>query len=231
MSEQKKIKTKGRKAKPKFRSRIVGFAEKPASAFNFNPLNYRRHGEAQRQALRQMLGGIGWVQSVIENKRTGNLIDGHARIEEALRDDPKQRVPFVQVDLTAAEEKAVLATLDPLAGMAEIDPEMLDKLYQQTIASMPELEQLLGELRAPYVGRRDPGYLNSTDEWIGMPDFEAGIDPFKVIINFDTEKARDEFVKTKRLRFLRKEARTWTTWHPFKEREDRAAVQYVEAKK
>jgi hypothetical protein len=130
----------------KFRIRISGFEQKPASQFKFNPLNYRRHGDAQRDALRTMLGDVGWVQGVIENKRTGNLIDGHARIEEALRDDPKQSVPYLIVDLSPAEEKAVLATLDPIGAMAEVDQATLDLLYRETILGMPGMEQLLNSL-------------------------------------------------------------------------------------
>jgi hypothetical protein len=218
----------GRRA-PKFRIRIVGFDQKPASEFTFNPLNYRRHGEVQREALRLMLGQVGWVQGVIENERTGNLIDGHARIEEAQRDDPKQLVPYLRVDLSPAEEKAVLATLDPLAGLAEIDPESLEKLYNETIADMPELDDLLADLRAPYVGRGDARYLNATDEWVGMPEFTPGELPFKIIVNFETEKARAAFATKHRLRFLKKEAKAWTTWEPFKEREDRRSLKYESA--
>jgi hypothetical protein len=138
--------TKANGHKSKFRIRIKGFKTKAADRFNFNPLNWRRHGDAQREALRVMLGDVGWVQGVIENVRTGNLIDGHARIEEALRDDPKQRVPYLVVDLSPAEEKAVLATLDPIGAMAEVDPAILDRLYQETIVDMPGLEQLLTSL-------------------------------------------------------------------------------------
>jgi DNA modification methylase len=132
--------------KKKFRIRITGFETKPAGAFQFNPLNWRRHGDVQRDALRTMLGDVGWVQGVIENKRTGNLIDGHARIEEALRDDPKQLVPYLVVDLSPAEERAVLATLDPIGALAEVDQAALDLLYDQTIQAMPDLEQLLDTL-------------------------------------------------------------------------------------
>jgi hypothetical protein len=71
------------------------------------------------------------------------LIDGHARIEEVIWNDPDQPVPYLKVDLSEAEEKAVLATLDPIGAMAEVDPAAVDRLYQETIADMPELEQLL----------------------------------------------------------------------------------------
>jgi hypothetical protein len=134
---------KNGRPKPKFRIRIKGYERKAASAFKFHPLNYRRHGEVQRDAVRTMLGDVGWVQTVIENKRTGNLIDGHVRIEEALRDDPKQLVPYLIVDLSEAEEKAVLATLDPITLLADTDFKMLDQLFQETIAAMPSLDSLI----------------------------------------------------------------------------------------
>jgi len=142
----------GTTGKAKFRIRITGFETKPARAFKFNPLNWRRHGDIQRAALRSMLGDVGWVQGVIENKRTGNLIDGHARIEEALRDDPDQRVPYLIVDLSPAEERAVLATLDPIGALAETDPAAVDLLFTETIAAMPALEDLLTALHYDTTG-------------------------------------------------------------------------------
>jgi hypothetical protein len=140
------------KKAPKFKIRITGFETKPASAFKFNPLNYRRHGDAQREALRTMLGDVGWVQGVIENSRTGNLIDGHARIEEALKDDPDQVVPYLKVDLSPTEEKAVLATLDPIGAMAEVDQASYDQLSQEILNELPDLESLLASLQHPENG-------------------------------------------------------------------------------
>lgn len=129
-----------------WKNRIVGHGEKPAVDFRFNPLNYRRHPEEQREAVRKMLGLVGWVTEVIVNRRTGNLIDGQARIEEALRQDDQQHIPFTEVDLSLEEEKAVLATLDPMTGMAETDQAVLDQLLADTRIEIPELDDLLMEL-------------------------------------------------------------------------------------
>lgn len=134
-------------SRPKgWKNRIVGHGEKAADQFVFNPLNYRRHPEEQRDAVRKMLGQVGWVTEVIQNVRTGNLIDGQARIEEALRQDPQQMIPFTDVDLSPEEEKAVLATLDPMTALAETDTDTLNLLIEQTIADMPDLEELLQSL-------------------------------------------------------------------------------------
>jgi hypothetical protein len=160
----------------KFRIRIAGFETKAARAFRFHPLNFRRHGAEQRAALRTMLGDVGWVQGVIENRRTGNLIDGHARIEEALRDDPEQSVPYVLVDLTRREEKAVLATLDQIGAMAETDPTALAALYQETIAGMPRLGELLQALHGDEIGASSAGEASAAptrDQAIPVPPYSV----------------------------------------------------------
>ena len=54
-----------------FRNRIVGHGVKPADQFLANPANWRRHPQAQRDAMRGVLAELGWVGVVIENVRTG----------------------------------------------------------------------------------------------------------------------------------------------------------------
>jgi|GEM_PF-1208914 len=148
MKKTQKPKTKGHNGRRPsgWKNRIVGHGERPANQFNFNPLNYRQHPEDQRDAVRKMLGMIGWVDEVLVNKRTGNLIDGQARIEEALKQDPEQLIPYAEVDLTLAEEKAVLATFDPMTGMAETNPEILEQLIQDVTSTIPDLDELLQSL-------------------------------------------------------------------------------------
>ena len=82
-----------------WKNRIVGHGEQAAISFMANPLNWRIHPKAQREALTGVLSEVGWVQSVIVNRTTGNVIDGHARIEEALKLGDETPVPFVEVDL------------------------------------------------------------------------------------------------------------------------------------
>lgn len=111
-----------------WRNRIVGHGEQPASQFLGNPAQWRIHPRTQETALASVLGSIGWVQSVVVNRRTGHLIDGHLRVATALAAADETPVPFVEVDLTLAEEKAILATFDPLSALAGQDDEKLDAL-------------------------------------------------------------------------------------------------------
>ena len=51
----------------------------------------------------------GWVAEVLVNRTTGNVVDGHLRIELALTRQ-ERTVPVTYVELTQAEEALVLAT-------------------------------------------------------------------------------------------------------------------------
>ena len=91
-------------------------------------LNARRHPGAQRDALRESLGRVGWVDVVKVNQRTGKVVDGHARVEEAIT--AGATVPVLYVDLDEKEERFVLATLDPISAMADFDSDVLSELLE-----------------------------------------------------------------------------------------------------
>lgn len=129
------------------RSRIVGEGEEAPDQLLANPLNWRRHPKEQHQALEAMLRTVGWVQRVIVNRRTQHIVDGHLRVEVALRrNEPK--VPVLYVDLTEDEEKVVLAAIDPIGGLAETDQAMLDDLLQGIETGDAELDAFLDSLRS-----------------------------------------------------------------------------------
>src|SRR5450759_6007503 len=67
-----------------WRSRIVGMEDVAPDQLLAHPLNWREHPGPQRDALRGSLAEVGWVQNVIVSKRTGHVVDGHARVEDAL---------------------------------------------------------------------------------------------------------------------------------------------------
>jgi hypothetical protein len=100
-----------------WRNRIVGTGEEAPDQLVANPLNWRTHPGPQRDALRGSLAEVGWVQQVLVNQRTGHVVDGHARVEEALSRQ-EATVPVLYVDLSPEEEALVLATLDPIGAMA-----------------------------------------------------------------------------------------------------------------
>lgn len=114
-----------------WRNRIIGEGEEaPANLMEAaNPNNPRLHPDRQEQVLEDILDKVGYVDRVLVNKRTGRLIDGHLRVKMALAKGGTS-VPVEYVDLSPEEEKLVLATFDPIAGLAEFDPEILKGLSE-----------------------------------------------------------------------------------------------------
>jgi len=127
------------------RSRIVGEDEVAPDQLLANPLNWRTHPKQQVDALEGLLREVGWVQRVIVNRRTGHVVDGHARVALALRRDEKT-IPVVYVDLSESEEKLVLAALDPIGGLAGTDADTLDALLGEVSTNDNALRQLLDDL-------------------------------------------------------------------------------------
>jgi len=129
----------------KYKNRIIGSGEEPLDQIMFNPRNWRIHPMNQQNALKGVLEEIGWVQQVIVNKRTGNLIDGHLRCQLAAREG-NDTIPVVYVDVSEEEEALILSTLDPIAGMAATDKEKLDDLFRSFNSDNENVQKLIGEI-------------------------------------------------------------------------------------
>lgn len=128
-----------------WKNRIVGSGAEAPDQLVANPKNWRRHPNVQRQAIRGALTEVGWVQQVIVNKRTGNLVDGHARVEEALRAEAPE-VPVLYVDLSPEEEALVLATLDPIGSMAAIAGDRFAELMAEVTITDEGLQDMVDRL-------------------------------------------------------------------------------------
>lgn len=131
-----------------WQNRIVKYGEQPANQFLAHELNARRHPGKQRDALRGSLNAVGWVAPVIVSAKTGKILDGHARVEEALSQSEESPVPFVEVDVSENEERTILATFDPITGLATYEREALDALLREVDTGEAALQEMLSELAA-----------------------------------------------------------------------------------
>lgn len=142
-------------------SRITGQDTVPADQLLANPLNWRTHPKEQRAALGGLLDTVGWVQRVIVNEITGHIVDGHLRAEVALQRN--EDVPVIYVRLTEEEERLVLATLDPIGGLAGTDQGLLDQVLDGISSEDPGLQALLDSLRATEDDEPEPGLTDDDD--------------------------------------------------------------------
>ena len=160
-------------------SRIVGHGEAAPADLVGNPRNWRTHPKAQRDALAGVLDQVGWVQDVIVNQRTGYLVDGHARVAVAAQRG-ETSVPVVYVDLSEDEELLILATLDPLAAMAEADTEVLADLLAAVTSEDTALQAMLEALAL------ESGFVPEVG-FPALPDGERGIRQMTFTVTADQQ--------------------------------------------
>jgi DNA modification methylase len=131
-----------------WRSRIVGYGSVDPRELTANPANWRTHPDNQRDALHGVLDEVGWVAEILVNQRTGFVVDGHLRVASAVAHG-EALVPVRYVDLDDAEERLVLATLDPLSALATRSDEQLTALLDGLQPTSAALRDLLRDLAPP----------------------------------------------------------------------------------
>lgn len=147
-----------------------------------NPRNWRKHPEAQQNAMRGILAEVGIADAVLARETPDGLmlIDGHLRVDV----DPTTVWPVLVLDVTEAEADKILATHDPLAAMAETDPVLLDSLLREVETGSQELADMLEKLA------EDAGLYNENQENDG--DTEE-IDPDEFSLECQCPKCGFEF--------------------------------------
>jgi hypothetical protein len=124
-----------------------------------NPSNWRSHPAEQTKLLDAVLGEVGWAGVALFNETTGHLIDGHARRDWAI--EHGQDMPVLVGRWSENDEKKILATLDPLAGMAE----RMDEVYRELVRGIETDNVDLGE------------WLNAVSESMGVFQADETAEP------------------------------------------------------
>jgi len=129
------------------RDRIKDFRRVRADSLRPHPRNWRTHPRAQQDAMRGVLAEIGYADALVARELADGsleLLDGHLRAELT----PEQMVPVLVVDVSEKEALKLLATLDPLAAMAETEAEVLRGLVDDVETDNEAVRALLDSLAA-----------------------------------------------------------------------------------
>jgi DNA modification methylase len=140
----------------RLRDRIKEFRRVSAHELQPNPKNWRTHPVAQQDALRGVLAEVGIAGAVLARETAEGglmLIDGHLRTD-VMHD---QEIPVLVLDVDEAEADKLLATIDPLAAMAEADAGKLDELLREIDTGSEALQEMLAKLA------EDAGVLDGLD--------------------------------------------------------------------
>jgi hypothetical protein len=98
--------------------------------------------KAQTDALRGLLAEVGYPDALLVRELPDGrlmLVDGHLRAETT----PDFEVPVLVLDVTEEEADKILATLDPLTGMAESDSARITSLLATVQTNSEAVQELL----------------------------------------------------------------------------------------
>lgn len=144
-----------------WRNRVIRRTDVDPSELVPHPDNFRVHPEEQREVLAATIAEIGWVGEVYVSTFSGRILDGHARVEEAIASG-QPSIPVAWVDCADAEDEArILATFNPVGTMArQDDGKLLELVNRANFADgrnspiVAALAGLVGKSKSP---KEEPG--------------------------------------------------------------------------
>jgi DNA modification methylase len=137
----------------------VQISKIPISQLNpaaYNPRKDLQPGDPEFEKLKRSMQEFGYVEPIVWNKRTGNIVGGHQRLK-VLLDLGMQEVDCVVVDLDEQREKALNLALNKIQGdwdylklkdlLQELDTGEFD--LELTGFDMDEIEDLMTQFHVP----------------------------------------------------------------------------------
>ena len=95
---------------------------------NYNPRIELKPGDKEYERLRKSIKEFGYVDPIIRNKRTGNIVGGHQRLN-VLRDLGYEELEIVNIDIDENKEKALNIALNKISGKWD-EPILKDLLVE-----------------------------------------------------------------------------------------------------
>ena len=130
------------------RDRIKELRRVPASQLRPNPKNWRTHPQEQADALRGVLAEVGIADACIAREMPDGslmLLDGHLRTETL----SGELVPVLVLDVNEEEADKILATLDPLTAMADMNTAKLNDLINSLDITSEGMQAIIDTLILP----------------------------------------------------------------------------------
>lgn len=192
----------------------------PIEQIKPNPQNPRLIKDENYQRLLQSIKDfpeMAEIREVIVNKDMV-ILGGNMRFR-AMKEAGWTEIPVKIVDLPEDKQREFIIK-DNVSG-GDWDWEQLAKEWDAT-------EITDWGLDIPEFGNLDLlDDVNGGDEsseWVGMPEFAAKPESLKIIIHFETEESRQEFMEMYPFPIRKKLKNTYITVHPYKSYDDLSSM-------
>lgn len=186
-----------------------------------HPRNYVKHPEDQIEHIAKSLQQHGLYRNIVI-AQDNTILAGHG-VVQAAQSLGYEEISVVRLDI-APDSPAALKVLtgdNEIRHLAEIDDRALTEILRDVKDS--DIDGLLGTgfdemmLANLVLITRPKSEIEDFDraaEWIGLPDFKAGEEPYRIVISMETEELRDEFMKKLGVKTYRTRGKTISMWHP-----------------
>lgn len=196
-----------------------------------HPRNYREHPEDQLIHLMESISQNGLYRNIVVAKDF-TILAGHG-VAKACNQLNMKEVTVVKLDIESDSPEAlkILAGDNEVTHLGFIDDRALSEILREIKES--SLNGLIGTgydeqmLASLIMVTRPASEIKSMKEasaWAGLPEYDEEGEQYKVVVNFDSEKDREELINQLKIEHLKKLGKVWSFRWPNRPNDDPGSI-------
>jgi len=198
-----------------------------------HPRNYKQHPEQQLEHIIKSIEEHGFYRNIVIAK-DNTILAGHG-VALACKSIGKQKVPVIRLDIESDSTQAlkVLTSDNEIGNLAMVDDRQLSEVLKDILDDDLDLTGTgfnEDQLSALIYTTRDANEIETIDEaneWVGIADYDNTPDSIKIMVHFDTEEDRDNFLQLLDNPHVNyKMGKTWKIWYPERGNEDPSSIRF-----
>jgi len=198
-----------------------------------HPRNYKQHPEQQLEHIIKSIEEHGFYRNIVIAK-DNTILAGHG-VALACKSMGKQKIPVIRLDIESDSTQAlkVLTSDNEIGNLAMVDDRQLSEVLKDILDDDLDLTGTgfnEDQLSALIYTTRDANEIETIDEaneWVGIADYENKPDSIKIMVHFDTEEDRDNFMQLLDNPHVNyKMGKTWKIWYPERGNEDPSSIRF-----
>ena len=198
-----------------------------------HPRNYKEHPEQQLEHIIKSIEEHGFYRNIVVAK-DNTILAGHG-VVQASKLMGKQKVPVIRLDIDSDSTQAlkVLTSDNEIGNLAMVDDRQLSEVLKDILDEELDLtgtgfnEDQLSALIYTTRNADEIQTIDEANEWVGIADYENKPDSIKVMVHFDTEEDRENFMQLLDNPHVNyKMGKTWKIWYPARGNEDPSSIRF-----
>mgnify|MGYP001312520735 CR=1 FL=1 len=198
-----------------------------------HPRNYKQHPEQQLQHIIKSIEEHGFYRNIVIAK-DNTILAGHG-VVQASKAMGKHKVPVIRLNIKSDSTQAlkVLTSDNEIGNLAMVDDRQLSEVLKDILDEELDLtgtgfnEDQLSALIYTTRNADEIQTIDEANEWVGIADYENKPDSIKVMVHFDTEEDRENFMQLLDNPHVNyKMGKTWKIWYPERGNEDPSSIRF-----